>query len=223
MNVFEEIRNQYETRGLDRKDLAADPMDQFDQWFDEANDKCPGKWVEPNAMTLSTCVGNIVTSRTVLLKEHKDHRFVFFTNYDSEKGHQLQKNPFASLLFYWPYLNRQIRINGHVAKTTRAKSESYFHSRSRGSQLGAYVSSQTRELGSREILEEMSRELQKRLDGKPVPLPETWGGFALRPDRYEFWQGRTDRLHDRFQYTCNVDDGIQQQTNHEWQISRLFP
>lgn len=217
MNVFEEIRKEYETRGLDRQDLSDDPFQQFDRWFKEAVEKSPGRWTEPNAMTLSTCVDNSVTSRTVLLKEYEDRQFVFFTNYDSEKGVQLSKNPSASLLFHWPYLGRQIRINGTVERTSREHSEKYFHSRPRGAQLGASASAQSTELGSREHLDDLRKQLDKQHEGQPVPLPDSWGGFGLRPNRFEFWQGRLDRLHDRFQFSLNAD------SNDSWEIRRLFP
>ncbi len=218
MNVFEEIRKEYESRGLNRDDLHADPLQQFDVWFRQAVEKAPGKWIEPNAMTISTCVNNFVTSRTVLLKEYQQGQFVFFTNYASEKGTQLLANPQAAMLFHWPYLGRQIRINGTVAKTTREHSERYFHSRPRGSQIGAYASQQSSELQSREQLDQLRQELDKQFVDSEIPLPETWGGFALQPTRFEFWQGRLDRLHDRFVYSRKNE-----QVDDAWQIKRLSP
>lgn len=216
MNVFEEIRKEYESRGLNRQDLLEQPMQQFDGWFREAVDKTPGRWIEPNAMTLSTCVNGFVTSRTVLLKEYESGQFVFFTNYESEKGQQLQQNPSACLLFHWPWLGRQIRINGQAELTSREKSEKYFHSRPRGAQLGAYASCQSSELVSREHLDQQREQLEQEFDGQDVPLPDTWGGFALTPTRFEFWQGRTDRLHDRFQYARQAEGA-------DWKITRLYP
>jgi len=223
MNVFEQIRKEYMTNGIHLKDLLPDPLEQFDRWFKEAIEKCPVDWVESNAMTLSTTDGEEVTNRVVLLKEYENHRFLFFTNYDSEKGRQLTEKPVAALLFYWPWLDRQVRIKGTVERTTQAQSEAYFHTRSRGSQIGACISAQSSELASREVLDQQVRDLESALDGAQVPLPDNWGGFALRPNRFEFWQGRLNRLHDRFQYSCELDAGQAWQQWPEWSIARLYP
>ena len=226
MNVFEEIRKEYQSKGLNRIELRNDPKDQFDAWFQEAIDKSPGTWFEANGMTLSTSSQGIVTSRTVLLKEIQDHRFVFFTNYASEKGSQLAGNPRAALLFHWHYLGRQIRINGTVEKTSREISKKYFHSRPRGSQIGALASAQSKPVESRQTLEDACRQLEQQYEGQEVPLPESWGGYALKPLRFEFWQGRNDRLHDRFQYSVESAGGSELPDREEWptwKIERLSP
>ena len=223
MNVFEQLRKEYITHGLQLSELVPDPMEQFEKWFLDAIEKCPVDWIETNAMTLSTSAGEVVTNRTVLLKDYQHQRFLFFTNYLSEKGQQLQQNPRAALLFYWPWLDRQIRITGSVEKTSREVSEKYFHSRSRGSQLGASVSAQSQPLASREILEQQCREIEQQLGQDPVPLPDNWGGYALQPNRFEFWQGRLNRMHDRFLYTCELDENLQWQDWPDWEIRRLYP
>ncbi len=223
MNVFEQLRKEYITHGLQLSELVPDPMEQFEKWFLDAIEKCPVDWIETNAMTLSTSAGEVVTNRTVLLKDYQHQRFLFFTNYLSEKGQQLQQNPRAALLFYWPWLDRQIRITGSVEKTSREVSEKYFHSRSRGSQLGASVSAQSQPLASREILEQQCREIEQQLGQDPVPLPDNWGGYALQPNRFEFWQGRLNRMHDRFLYTCELDENLQWQDWPDWEIQRLYP
>jgi pyridoxamine-phosphate oxidase len=223
MNVFEQLRKEYITQGLQLSDLVPDPMVQFEKWFLDAIEKCPVDWIETNAMTLSTSAGEVVTNRTVLLKEYQHQRFVFFTHYQSEKGKQLQQNPRAALLFYWPWLDRQVRITGSVEKTSREVSEKYFHSRSRGSQLGASISAQSQPLASREILEQQCREIEQHLGQDPVPLPDNWGGYALQPNRFEFWQGRLNRMHDRFLYTCELDENLQWQDWPDWEIQRLYP
>ena len=222
MSVIHNLRKSFETRGLSESDLDADPLKQFQSWFDQAVQHKPGDWFEVNAMTLSTCsqATGQVTSRTVLLKQFDENGFVFFTNYESEKGKQLAENPQAALLLYWPYLARQIRINGHVAKTTREVSEKYFHSRPRRSQLGASASVQSSELDSRERLERATSELDVKHRGKEVPLPQSWGGYCLQPVRFEFWQGRTNRLHDRFRY-LRIDDNSESAS--AWGIIRLYP
>ncbi|MCP4081503.1 MAG: pyridoxamine 5'-phosphate oxidase [Planctomycetaceae bacterium] len=229
MNVFEQLRKEYITNGIHLKDLLPDPMAQFDRWFKEAIEECPVDWVETNAMTLSTTNGQEVSSRTVLLKGCENHRFLFFTNYDSEKGRQLTENPTAALLFYWPWLDRQVRISGRVERTSHEVSEKYFHTRSRGSQIGACISAQSIELASREVLDQQVKDFEAEIGEQEIPLPENWGGFALQPQRFEFWQGRLNRLHDRFQYTYGLaddlelaDDLIWQQWP-DWSIARLYP
>ncbi|MGI9515734.1 MAG: pyridoxamine 5'-phosphate oxidase [Pirellulaceae bacterium] len=217
MNTIQELRKEYELHGLDRAELYDNPMQQFDVWFRDAIRHTPGKWYEPNAMTLSTSESGIVTSRTVLLKDYDEVQFVFFTDYGSEKGRQLESNPRASLLFHWHFLGRQIRIVGRVEKTTREISAEYFHKRPRGAQLSAYVSAQSCALESREHLQHLRTELEQKLAGDQVPLPDDWGGYSLQPDRLEFWQGRRDRAHDRFQYTRS-DEGT-----GGWVIVRLAP
>ncbi len=216
MNNFEDLRKEYESQGLDRGDLHDDPMQQFDVWFRDAVQHTPGKWYEPNAVTLSTSQDGMVTSRTVLLKDYDEHHLVFFTHYESEKGRQLTANPQASLLFHWHFLGRQIRVVGDVAKTSREMSEEYFHKRPRGAQLSASASAQSTVLESREQLQRVRNELEQTYAGVDIPLPENWGGFGLRPVRFEFWQGRVNRMHDRFQYTRPDNDD-------PWDIVRLAP
>jgi len=225
MNVFEKIRKEYETRGLQQSELNQDPLEQFDRWFKEAVEHSPGDWLEANAMTLSTSAANIVTSRTVLLKDYSHGRFVFFTNYDSEKGQQLTENPHASLLFHWAYLGRQIRMHGSVERTTREESEKYFHSRPRGAQLGASASAQSRPLDSREALDQLKQQLETEFrDQAVIPLPDHWGGFALIPERFEFWQGRLDRMHDRFRYSRSPISKVDSTDGAGvWDIVRLNP
>ena len=216
MSLFDDIRKEYQNRGLDRAELSDDPFQQFNVWFHLAVQSCPGKWLEPNAMTLSTSANDIVTSRTVLLKDFDDYQLAFFTNYQSEKGKQLAENPIASLLFHWAWQGRQIRIDGSVTKTDRTISEKYFHSRPRAAQISAVVSHQSSPLQSREQLEATRFKLEQQLDGAEVPLPEFWGGYSITPRRWEFWQGREDRSHDRFRYS-RVDSG------NSWTIQRLAP
>jgi pyridoxamine 5'-phosphate oxidase len=150
-----------------------------------------------------------------LLKGFDQDGFVFFTNYQSEKGRQLHTNPYAALAFYWIELDRQIRINGKVEKTSREESERYFHSRPVGSQLGAWASRQTEVLDARRVLDARMAEMTERYADQPIPLPPHWGGYRLTPQTMEFWQGRPDRLHDRFRYTRQEDDS--------WLIDRLAP
>ncbi len=212
---LQQLRKEYTTRGIELADLARDPVAQFQLWFDEAVRHLPGTWCEPNAMTLSTTSrSGQVTSRTVLLKGLSPAGFEFFTNYDSGKGLQLAENPVASLLFFWPWLDRQVRIEGGVTRTSRERSREYFHSRPRGSQIGAAASHQSRRLASRAELDQRCRELAGQLEGQPVPLPDCWGGYLLAPRRVEFWQGRLDRLHDRLVYEHSASG---------WQTGRLSP
>jgi pyridoxamine 5'-phosphate oxidase len=216
MSLFDDIRKEYQDRGLERIELDENPFRQFDRWFQEAVDSCPGKWLEPNAMTLSTSAGNFVSSRTVLFKGVDDGQLRFFTNYGSEKGRQLARNPRAALLFHWAWLGRQIRICGTVSKTSRQVSARYFHSRPRAAQISAAVSGQSLPIESRQHFEEQRRRLEAQLDGRDVPLPDDWGGYELGPDRWEFWQGREDRAHDRFRYSL-------QDPGNRWSIVRLAP
>ena len=214
---IQRMRRNYIRGGLDESDVDADPMVQFQLWFGQAQQEDLPDWFEPNAMTLSTCdrSGN-VSSRTVLLKAADKGRFVFFTNYQSEKGRQLAENPRASLCFFWPHLERQVRIAGFVQPTDREESIKYFGSRPRDSQLGAHVSEQSSTIKSREWLETRMQELQTRYADNAIPCPENWGGYALIPESIEFWQGRPSRLHDRICYR-------RANANAAWQIVRLSP
>lgn len=196
------MRQAYLTSGLLEEDLADDPMTQFDAWFCAAVQAGVG---EPNAMVLATATpAGVPSARVVLLKAYDEGGFVFYTNYDSRKAAELAGNPRAALLFPWHDLERQVRVEGVVGRTSAAESELYFSSRPRGSQLGAWASPQSAVLSSRAELAERLAEVTDRFgvdeDADPVPLPDFWGGYRLRPDVVEFWQGRSDRLHDRLRY-----------------------
>jgi pyridoxamine 5'-phosphate oxidase len=167
-------------------------------------------------MTLATSTRDgIPSARIVLLKSHDARGFVFYTNYSSQKAHDLAENPRASLLFFWPALERQVRICGTVAKVTHEESEAYFRTRPRGSQLGAWASAQSAVLGSRAELEARVRDVDEKYKGAGVPLPPHWGGYRVTPTSLEFWQGREDRLHDRLRYTRRADG--------TWRLERLAP
>ena len=201
------------TDGLHKADLDPDPVKQFDHWFQAA---LSAKLPEPNAMTLATSTRDGVPSaRIVLLKAYDDAGFVFFTNHESQKGHELRANPRVALVLFWPTLERQIRVVGVVSEVSRNESEAYFHSRPIGSQLGAWASKQSQVLPNREELDERVRQLARQYDGAIIPLPPFWGGFRVRAKQIEFWQARTNRLHDRFRYTRNAGES--------WKIERLSP
>jgi len=206
-------RYEHAGKGLRRGDLDPDPIKQFGNWFTAAIEVGIR---DVNAMSLATAGRDARPSvRIVLLKGFDQDGFVFFTNYESEKGKQLEANPCAALAFYWIELDRQIRVTGKVKKTSRKESQTYFHSRPVGSQLSAWASRQTEVIDARRVLDARMAEMTERFAGKPVPLPPHWGGYRLKPDRIEFWQGRPNRLHDRFRYTRQTDDS--------WLIERLAP
>ena len=209
-----DLRQNYTLAGLSETDLNDDPIEQFNSWFQQALD---ADLLEPNAMTLATATPDgKPTARIVLLKGVSAKGFVFYTNYESQKGQQLIANPYAALVFLWNKLERQIRIEGKVEKLTAEESAEYFHSRPKASQLGAWASDQSRVIPNREVLEKKLAQLQEQYSGDAtVPLPEHWGGFRVVPNRIEFWQGRPSRLHDRLVYDL--------QTNGSWQIKRLSP
>lgn len=206
------IRQDYSAKKLARTDVKSNPIDQFNIWFDEALDS---KIEEVNAMTLSTASKKgIPSARIVLLKGVENNGFLFFTNYTSEKGQQLEENPFAALTFFWKELERQVRISGTVEKISKEDSESYFKTRPYKSRVGAWVSDQSKPLSSRfELMRKFTLQAAKFI-GQDVPLPDFWGGYILIPDRIEFWQGRPSRLHDRINYTLE---------HKEWEIERLSP
>jgi pyridoxamine 5'-phosphate oxidase len=206
------IRHDYRLGLLTEADAAADPIAQFSRWFDDAIEAAVP---EPTAMTLATVdAAGQPTARIVLLKGFDERGFVFFTNYLSRKGQELSANPKAGLLFFWPALERQVRIDGEVSRTTRQESEVYFHARPVSSQIGALASQQSRVIPSRAILDQLAADLSRQFAGKPVPLPDYWGGFRLAPSAIEFWQGRESRLHDRLLYT---------RAGSGWKIDRLSP
>jgi pyridoxamine 5'-phosphate oxidase len=206
------FRHEYIGEGLRRAELDPNPIKQFNAWFSAA---AKAGIHDANAMALATCADNKPSARVVLLKDVDERGFVFFTNYESEKGRQLEKNSNAALVFYWMEVERQIRIEGKVKKTPRAESEAYFHSRPIGAQLGAWASHQSEVIDARRILDARLEEMNQRFAKGSIPLPPHWGGYRLNPDRIEFWQGRPDRLHDRFRYTRQKDGS--------WSIDRLAP
>lgn len=198
---------------LTRGELLADPLAQFQDWY---QDGYKIGLQEPSAMTLATASPDGFPSvRVVLLKEISQGGFVFYTNYESRKSRDMIANPRAALAFHWQPLLRQIRIEGRIQKVTREESEKYFRSRPRESQLGAWASRQSLPIASRQDLENTYFELKKRYEGQEVPYPEHWGGFRLMPEKIEFWQAREYRLHDRFLYTRGSDGN--------WAISQLSP
>ncbi len=207
-----EIRTDYVKSGLQRRDLNDDPLQQFTTWFEQAR---AAELMEVNAMSLATAdAAGRPDVRTVLLKIFDEQGFVFFTNYKSSKARQLAANPQAALLFPWLALERQVRIVGRVEKISGAQSLKYFSSRPRGSQLGAWISEQSQPIRSREKLNRLMQQIKARFATGEIPLPNHWGGYRVVPDHYEFWQGRANRLHDRFSYDL---------TDVGWQIKRLAP
>jgi pyridoxamine 5'-phosphate oxidase len=207
------LRHDDAEHGLRRADLDADPIRQFSVWFTAAAE---AGIRDANAMSLATATLHGRPSvRIVLLKGFDERGFVFFTNYSSEKGQQLKANPRASVVFYWVQLERQIRIAGAVEKTSREESAHYFHSRPTGAQLGAWVSHQSDVIDARRVLDARLAEMTERFAGREIPLPPHWGGYRVKPEAIEFWQGRPNRLHDRFRYT--------RQKNGAWLIDRLAP
>ena len=208
-----QLRKDYQNEALRREMLAADPMEQFANWFQEA---CTAQLLEPNAMTLATVDAQHQPSlRTVLLKFYDEHGFVFFTNYGSRKAQEIAANSRVALLFPWIALARQVSITGTAEKISTAESARYFASRPRDSQLGAWISHQSSILGSRQLLlQELEKMKSKFLKGE-IPLPDFWGGYRVSPRTIEFWQGQTSRLHDRFLY--------RRQPDRTWTLERLAP
>jgi len=208
---IQNIRRDYLKSGLLESNILQNPIDQFSLWF---NDAINGQVVDGNAMALSTISNNRAVSRIVLLKSFDENGFIFFTNYSSNKARELGDNNSASLLFYWAELERQVRIEGFITKISLKESEEYFHERPRESQIGAWASRQSEVLESREILEQNFVRYEKEFAEKSVPLPPFWGGYILKPDLFEFWQGRPNRLHDRIVFK-NI--------NFKWEMQRLYP
>jgi pyridoxamine 5'-phosphate oxidase len=203
MTSIGDLRREYASRALVEGDAFDDPLRQFALWFDEA---VKASLLEVNAMTLATSSPHGEPSaRIVLLKAFDERGFVFFTNYESAKGRDLDANPRASLLFFWAELERQIRITGAASRVPAEESAAYFHSRPFESQIGAWASAQSRVLRDRAELEARQAELRETHSGQEVPLPPYWGGYRVAPERMEFWQGRTSRLHDRLLYTREAD------------------
>lgn len=211
MNVSD-VRREYVREGLRRRDLDPDPTAQFLKWLGEAQAAHPGDFT---SMVLATADRDgRPSARVVLLKGCDERGFVFFSHYDSRKGRDLAENPRAALVFYWPDFDRQVRIEGTVERTSREESDTYFQSRPLGARIGAFASRQSAVISGREELERNVREVAERL-GDAVPCPESWGGFRVVPDEIEIWQGRENRLHDRFRYRRQPEGG--------WKIERLSP
>ncbi|WKN41091.1 pyridoxamine 5'-phosphate oxidase [Tunicatimonas pelagia] len=212
-----DMRQEYSQKSLDISDAASDPVEQFHQWFEEArNAQLP----EPNAMHLATADSEGRPSgRIVLLKGIESQtgyrpQFIFYTNYQSRKGDEMEKNPNVALTFFWAELERQVRIAGTIAKVDEVTSTEYFHSRPRASQIGAWVSPQSEPIENREVLDQRKTQFTEKFANQEVPRPPHWGGYAVSPLSIEFWQGRPSRLHDRIYY---------QLTDDQWQIQRLAP
>ena len=207
-----DIRKEYKLQSLLESDIDADPVRQFQKWWNEA---MMSDIEEPNAMTISTSNKNGKPSaRIVLLKGLSNDGFVFFTNYESRKGKELKENPYASLLFFWKELERQVRIEGTVTKTDEEKSTEYFLTRPDASKIGAWSSPQSKVIKSREVLEKNVIKYQQQFKEGNIPRPTHWGGYIVKPTLIEFWQGRPSRLHDRIQYRL---------ANNKWIIERLAP
>lgn len=206
------LRREYARARLDERDVDPDPLVQFHKWFDDAR---RAELPEPNAMTLATATpAGVPSARMVLLKAADERGFTFFTDYRSRKGQELEANPHAALVFFWGELERQVRITGTVSRVSREETEAYFRTRPRESRLGAWTSHQSTVLAGRETLEARLREVAARHPGDEVPTPPHWGGYLLKPDALEFWQGRESRLHDRVRY---------QREAGGWRIERLSP
>lgn len=212
-NYINGIRRDFSSKPLNNSDISDDPFRQYEIWFTEAVD---AQVLDPYAMVLST-VSEIgfPSSRVVYMRDISTDGLVFYTNFNSQKGKEILNNNYVSLLFFWGELERQIRVMGQAEKVTDAVSDAYFASRPRESQLGAWASAQSHEIPSREELEERLAYYDEKFSGLNVPRPENWGGYLVRPSRFEFWQGRPSRLHDRLVYVKDGEAG--------WNISRLAP
>lgn len=213
MKPISEIRTEYTKASLDQSTIEKNPIVQFEKWFHEALE---AEVMEANAMTLSTVTeSGRPTARIVLLKGIEQNKFLFYTNYQSQKGKELDNNPACALTFFWPELERQVRIEGISERLESSVSEVYFQSRPRSSQVGAWASPQSTIIKDRSLLEERAREIEKRFAGKEtLPKPKQWGGYAIEPHEIEFWQGRPSRLHDRIVYY---------RSENEWVVHRLAP
>ena len=208
-----DLRQDYRRATLNEREVAVHPVRQFDHWWQEV---LAGEIEEPNAMTLATCTpGGMPSARIVLLKSFDEKGFMFFTNYESRKGQELAENPRATLLFFWKELERQVRVEGKVVKVAPAVSDEYFDSRPVGSRIGAIASPQSRVIPGREVLEEKVKSLEAQYLQHAPQRPEHWGGYLVVPEKVEFWQGRSSRLHDRLLYTLEPAGS--------WKIERLAP
>jgi len=207
-----ELRKDYRLKSLEMQEVSSDPLKQFNQWLDEA---LAAEVLEANAMCLATIGAEGFPNARIVLLKGLDEGFVFFTNYESTKGKELVAHPKASLTFFWPEIERQVRVIGTVSKVTEKESDTYFLSRPYASQVGAWASPQSQEIESRERIEQEQKNIEKRLDENAMYRPAHWGGFRLVPHRVEFWQGRPSRLHDRIAYEKHPDGN--------WTIVRLAP
>lgn len=206
------LRHDFSKQTLDEKDVNQNPLLQFEKWFKEAVES---KVNEPNAMTVCTATKEGKPSaRILLLRNFNEDGFVFYTNYNSRKGEEIEKNPQAALLFFWPELERQVRIEGILSKQTASESDLYFNTRPRGSKLGAWSSEQSKPVSNRKTLDENYELFSKKFPSENVPRPEFWGGYILKPHSIEFWQGRPSRMHDRIHYSL---------IGNSWKIERLSP
>lgn len=213
MDSIADIRKDYRLQQLGEADIDKDPLIQFGKWWQDALNS---KIEELNAFTLATATTEGKPSaRIVLLKGYDERGFVFFTNYTSNKGHQLAHNAEVAMVFFWKELERQVRIEGVVEKVSAEESDDYFNSRPPGSRLGAWASSQSAVIENRDILDANVSKYEKMFEGEPIPRPQHWGGYRIEPTMFEFWQGRSGRLHDRMQY-CLEENGA-------WKIERLAP
>ena len=214
MKDLGQYRKSYEKSELIETSIPEDPINLFHRWFHEVEDF--GGVDEVNAMTVSTIgLDGFPKSRVVLLKKYNEEGFIFYTNYNSEKGKAILNNPHICLSFFWTSLERQVIIKGIAEKTSDIVSDNYFDSRPDGSKLGALASSQSEVIPSREFLENQLKDLEKKFEGKSIPRPNHWGGFIIKPIEVEFWQGRPNRLHDRIVYKMSE--------NYDWKIERLSP
>ncbi|MEO7045216.1 MAG: pyridoxamine 5'-phosphate oxidase [Ferruginibacter sp.] len=212
MNSIADIRKDYKLQTLNEEDVAANPIIQFSKWWNEATQS---DIIEVNAMTLATATpAGKPSARIVLLKGFDDNGFVFFTNYKSHKANEIAENEQAALVFFWKELERQVRIEGLVTKVSEAASDEYFNSRPEGSKIGAWASPQSKVIPARTVIENNVIEIEKNFSGKEIERPPHWGGYVIKPNLIEFWQGRSSRLHDRIQYSIKENN---------WLIERLAP
>jgi pyridoxamine 5'-phosphate oxidase len=213
MSTISDIRKDYMMHTLEQGDVAPNPLNQFTRWWEDA---LKSEIDEINAFTLATSSAEAKPSaRVVLLKDYDEKGFVFYTNYTSNKGHQLSQNPEVAMVFFWKELERQVRIEGIAEKVTPEESDVYFNTRPAGSRIGAWASPQSKAIESRTVIEDNAKKYEKLFAEQPIPRPPHWGGYRVKPTMFEFWQGRPSRLHDRIQY-CLEKDG-------SWTIERLAP
>lgn len=208
---LEHMRKHYQRTELHEEQICSDPIEQLQRWLEEA---VKAEVPEPNAMSLSTCIDGRPSSRMVLLRRLDPSGLVFYTSYFSRKGRELDDNPFAAALFYWPQLERQVRVEGSVQRVADDESDAYFASRPRGHQIGAWASEQSEPVENRELLDQRMRDYEERFEGEEVPRPHSWGGYAIVPERVEFWQGRLNRMHDRLEFS---------RAHGAWSVRRLQP